>query len=64
MTDTMRRIRSHAHRIDVQCERYHPGCRGNTYLQRFIYDERHESGVMTMRAILKCSLPATEGTWA
>lgn len=58
MTDTVRRVRGHAHRLDVQTARYYPDYRGDTHLSKFIFDERTATGTMTMRAIVKCSLPA------
>lgn len=60
MTDTVRWIRSHARRLDVQTARDYPDYRGDTQVFKFIFDERTATGTMTMRAIVKCSLPALE----
>lgn len=60
MTSTVRSIRNRARRLDVQCERFHPEYRGDTYVSKFVYDERNTSGSMTMRALVKCSLTPLE----
>lgn len=60
MTDTVRRIRSHAHWLDMQTARDYPDYRGDTHVCKFVYDERNRTGHATMRAIVKCSLPTLE----